>query len=592
MKQVTRIWLPFAVCLAVLLAAMGWLSLTVLRLDRAQAETQQRMLLEENVRLALWRMDSALAPLVAQESARNYFAYRTFLPADYPPLPPMIRELRRGEAMSRSPVVTQAPSRIVVHFQFQPDGQLVLLRVPSGPDDRAAMTPTLSRGQIEQMEKTLQRVESLTDRKRLTAMLPEPTQRSVEPPVLGPFGPPAFVDSPRRSDAQTRSRGAAEYDQRSQAVMQNASAMVQNMIPPEDPRAASIDLSGALMIPLWIRGELLLARRVTVRGREYVQGCLLDWPALKAWLLDMTQDLVPGSDLQPAATKESEEGRLLAALPVSLVPGSQTPGPDGPSSAVRLLLVVAWGGAALAALAVGVLLWGVVRLAERRADFVSAVTHELRTPLTTFHIYTEMLADGMISDPDRQQQYLNTLRGEASRLTHLVENVLAYARLERGRTQGPAVRGPLGALVDSMLVRLSERARQAGMELVVEGDEAVRSATVQSHPSAVEQILFNLVDNACKYAAAAADKRIHLALRTRGRWAEIAIRDHGPGVGKAASRRLFRSFSKSARDAANSAPGVGLGLALSRRLARGMGGRLLRDRQTADGACFVLTLPR
>jgi len=114
------------------------------------------------------------------------------------------------------------------------------------------------------------------------------------------------------------------------------------------------------------------------------------------------------------------------------------------------------------------------------------------------------------------------------------------------------------------------------MEIAIDRDEDALSTVVRANPSAVEQILLNLVDNAGKYAGAAPDKRIHLSFR---------------GISGAASRRLFRSFSKSAHDAANSAPGVGLGLALSRRLARDMGARLRLDKTVTDGACFVLTLP-
>ena len=77
-----------------------------------------------------------------------------------------------------------------------------------------------------------------------------------------------------------------------------------------------------------------------------------------------------------------------------------------------------------------------VALSERRGAFVSAVTHELRTPLTTFRMYAEMLAEGMVPSPEARQKYLETLRREADRLAHLVENVLQYARLERGRPGG------------------------------------------------------------------------------------------------------------------------------------------------------------
>ena len=260
-------------------------------------------------------------------------------------------------------------------------------------------------------------------------------------------------------------------------------------------------------------------------------------------------------------------------------------------SPIRLSLLVAWGCVLLAAVAVAVLLAGVIRLSDRRAAFVSAVTHELRTPLTTFHMYTEMLAEGMVPDQERQQEYLGTLRSEASRLSHLVENVLAYARLERGRTDGRLEDVALKQLLEPIRARLADRARQDGMEIVVEGDEEVFSTVIRANTSAVEQILLNLVDNAGKYAQAAADKRVHLALTRTDAVVEVRVRDHGPGISASAARRLFHSFSKSAHEAANSAPGVGLGLALSRRLARDMGGRLWLDKTVADGACFVLALP-
>ena len=90
-------------------------------------------------------------------------------------------------------------------------------------------------------------------------------------------------------------------------------------------------------------------------------------------------------------------------------------------------------------------------------------------------MYTEMLAEGMVPDRHQQQDYLHTLRAEAARLSHLVENVLSYARLERGRADGRVERIPLGRLVDPIVSRLADRARQASMELVVEKDDAVRT---------------------------------------------------------------------------------------------------------------------
>lgn len=204
-----------------------------------------------------------------------------------------------------------------------------------------------------------------------------------------------------------------------------------------------------------------------------------------------------------------------------------------------------------------------------------------------------MLAEGMVQDEDRKRQYLNTLCSEANRLGHLVENVLAYARLERGSARSRIESLSLGQLIDRVKPRLTQRAEQAGMTLQVEGSEETLQSVVHVDVPAVEQILFNLVDNACKYAtpAASADKIIHLEAFPDRKFAMLRVRDHGQGISEEGARRLFKPFSKSAHEAAHTAPGVGLGLALCRRLSRSMGGDLRLEPVVKNGASFVLSLP-
>jgi signal transduction histidine kinase len=210
-----------------------------------------------------------------------------------------------------------------------------------------------------------------------------------------------------------------------------------------------------------------------------------------------------------------------------------------------------------------------------------------------------MLAGGMVPEADQRQRYLDTLRVEADRLAHLVENVLQYARLERGRPGKRREEVSLASLLDRCESRLAERAAQAEMKLIVEATDADRDSTLATDSAAVEQILFNLVDNACKYAAASADKRIHLEIAALSSWrrasqrgcVRLIVRDHGPGISRAGRKKLFQPFSKSVHEAASTAPGVGLGLALCRRLAADLGGRLDLESPADGGAAFVLTLP-
>ncbi len=130
------------------------------------------------------------------------------------------------------------------------------------------------------------------------------------------------------------------------------------------------------------------------------------------------------------------------------------------------------------------------------------------------------------------------------------------------------------------------------MRLVVDGSEPALQSVVHVDVAAVEQILFNLVDNACKYAAPnTSEKLIHLEAVPNTKFAMLRVRDHGQGISEQGARRLFKPFSKSAHEAAHTAPGIGLGLALCRRLSRSMGGDLQLDRLITNGACFVLSLP-
>ena len=230
-------------------------------------------------------------------------------------------------------------------------------------------------------------------------------------------------------------------------------------------------------------------------------------------------------------------------------------------------------------------------LSERRAAFVSAVTHELRSPLTTFRMYAEMLAEGMVRDEQQRRTYLETLRVEADRLSHLVDNVLQYARLERGRAGRRPVAIELERLMQQVTERLPQRAKQAGMVLHESPPPADNQHQVWTDPAAVEQILFNLVDNACKYAATATDRRVHLHWSLGNRVVQVRVSDHGPGISVAQSRKLFQPFSKTDQEAAQSAPGIGLGLALCQRLAQDVGGRLIHLPENGSGAVFLLELP-
>lgn len=646
MNRLRLILTIFVTCLAVMLTAMAWVSVVVIKLDRRDAEAQRQAELQENARLALWRMDSALGPIIAQENTRPYYEYRSFYS------PPVAfdathRLVPGGAVMLPSALLLQQTPFVKLHFQIDSKGRISSPQVPEGVVPESMEAQFADRNRLTVPAISLSELSRKLDRGTLLAVAPEPDDESTERmPSLDNVEPAGSAQAateaqrilnelnasndlrqssiPLASQQSGRARNArrqqqlrsnAEFQQRAESNTQNTYLSKQNRFgnsfrqqpaPSADalgseakvywdigPADTSVVREGDVK-PVWVDGELLLVRRVTMGEQTWVQGCWLDWQAIRVWLLKRVSDLLPHAQLTPVAgtiaDADSGSPHLLAMLPVSLVPGTLNGSGDRLSLPIRTSLIVAWTCTLLAVAAVVLLVIGMAALSERRAAFVSAVTHELRTPLTTFRMYTEMLADGMVTDDERRREYLATLCAESNRLAQLVENVLSYARLERNRTSLSAQETTAGEMIDRFTQRLRQRTEQAEMELTIELDDAAGDATLHTDVSAVEQIVFNLVDNACKYAAQAEDRRIHVAGQIDARRFRLSVTDHGPGVGQDVGRRLFRPFSKSAQTAANSAPGVGLGLALSRRLARRLGGDLRLKHSNANGCCFELTI--
>ncbi len=592
MNRPAIVWTVFGVAVALVFAAMTAVSLTTLRLERGQLDAQRQAELEEKVRLALWRMDSAVAPLILEESSRPYFTYSAFFPADRA-YEKTFGPTGSKDLMLASPLLTQTSSNVLLHFQYGPDGGVSSPQVPA-PERRLLAAAHASPEQIDRCETRLSELQKLINPKALAVAcvttLPEPELVNTLTPQLAQM--PVQATSVSKGAQQQVIQNQMELQARN-AAYANVAQSKQSATP-----ASRANIAEGIVKPIWFGEALVLARRVSVDGRDYLQGCWLDWPHIRTWLLGSVADLLPNAQLEPMRGATTDpQARLLASLPLRLVPGSADGVSSLPSfsfiaSPIKLALAISWLCMLLAAVAVGVLLHGAISLSERRGAFVSAVTHELRTPLTTFKMYSEMLAEGMVQDEDRKRLYLNTLCSEANRLGHLVENVLAYARLERGSARSRVESLSLTQLIDRVKPRLAQRADQAKMQLQVDGSPEALQSVVHVDVAAVEQILFNLVDNACKYATCDGTERvIHLEALPDNRFAMLRVRDHGQGISEEGARRLFKPFSKSAHEAAHTAPGVGLGLALCRRLSRSMGGDLRLDGLVKNGACFVLSLP-
>lgn len=567
------IWSIYFVAFAIVLGALAWFTLRVVDLERKQWRAVAESLREEReaevIQRALWRMEYAIQPLLMREAARPWFSYAAF----------HVGEDIVEEKDARNPQrASFAPSELLgietefvrLHFEIAGNDGVTSPQAP-GPL-LGAIASDRGIAEVAALESARKRLAALSaivrhhSLKRILIGIERAAEISGDPSGLVPQLPPL-------------ERSIAEYNARAKQIEANASDQNARNQAPARGSATAPKVHYGAMRAVWCGEELMLARHVNIDGEPVVQGCWLDRAEVEKQLLSDVANLLPGAKLLPrspdAPIGVPERGLLLLGLPYQLSPGPIAVRDDEAtytgSTNPRLSLYIALASALVAALAVGIVLHVLLRASERRAAFVSAVTHELRTPLTTLRMYAEMLADGRVKE-ERHAHYFDTLRREADRLAALVENVLTFSRIEAHRAPPRIEAVALDTLVARSTERARERAERAGMSLVVAVEGGERS--VLADVGAVEQIVFNLVDNACKYAAEADDKSIELLATADDSGARITVRDHGPGIDPAAAKRLFQPFRRPDKAETSGKPGVGLGLALCRRLARAMGGEL------------------
>jgi two-component system sensor histidine kinase SenX3 len=327
---------------------------------------------------------------------------------------------------------------------------------------------------------------------------------------------------------------------------------------------------------------LVAVRRVDTPDGPLAQGFVVDRAALTSALAGRAGDLV-------AELHAGGAGAEIAAgwtLTVAPNPHAVARAFDAAASVAREFVfrfVAIALAAALAAAFVVLLVARAEKLARERSQFAAAAAHELRTPLAGLQLYGDMLAGGL-GDPDKVKDYARRMSEEAARLGRVVSNVLGFSQLERGTLGVDAQVGPIGEALRELAERAEPALDRAGAALALDVSPDLRA---RFDRDALARVVANLLDNAEKYGRGGADRTIDLAARDRGDHVEIEVTDRGPGVTD--TRALFEPFARGAGP--DAPPGLGLGLPLSRSLARAMGGDL-EHRGGAPGATFVLTLPR
>ena len=226
------------------------------------------------------------------------------------------------------------------------------------------------------------------------------------------------------------------------------------------------------------------------------------------------------------------------------------------------------------------------KLSNLKSDFVANVSHELKTPLSLVRMFGELLQSGRADTEDKRRQYLQIIVSESERLAALIENVLDFAKVERGQAAYDFAEGSLpdvvARAVEACRVRAERDAVQ--LELDVSGD----LPSVWLDERAIEIAIINLVDNALKYAPDG--KRVTIAIARRGAELEVRVADQGAGIAPEDRKRIFERFVRGKAAAGKQVRGSGIGLALVKHIAEAHGGSVWVEDGTPRGSVFFLTI--
>ncbi len=230
-------------------------------------------------------------------------------------------------------------------------------------------------------------------------------------------------------------------------------------------------------------------------------------------------------------------------------------------------------------------------LEQTRRNLIAWVSHDLRTPLASIRVMLEAMADGVVSDPDTVQRYLNNTQTEIRHLSRLIDDLFELAQLDAGHVDLDLEPSSLRDLISDTLESLSAQAEYRHIRLEGHVDDGIDPVIMA--PEKIQRVLNNLVGNALRHTPSGG--RVTLQARPVGDKVCIEIIDTGEGIAPDDLPHVFDSFYRGEKSRSRDDQGmrgVGLGLAIAKGLIEAHGGSITVQSEQGRGSTFAITLPR
>jgi signal transduction histidine kinase len=228
-----------------------------------------------------------------------------------------------------------------------------------------------------------------------------------------------------------------------------------------------------------------------------------------------------------------------------------------------------------------------LRLNKLKSEFISNVSHELKSPLTSIRMMTEMLHHNRVKTEERKSAYYSAMLEESEHLSHLIDNILDFSRIEDDRKKYDFVDLDLDELLRNFLESTHKRLSEPGFDIRYSCPEQV--PVIPADKNAILQVLYNLVDNAIKFSGTS--RQIDISMFTKVNELMFCVKDYGIGISGKDQEKIFDRFYRGDEPQRLGIKGSGIGLTIVQKIIEAHKGRLTLESKPGEGSIFCVHLP-
>ena len=228
-----------------------------------------------------------------------------------------------------------------------------------------------------------------------------------------------------------------------------------------------------------------------------------------------------------------------------------------------------------------------LRLNKLKSEFISNVSHELKSPLTSIRMMTEMLHHKRVETEERKSEYYSAMLEESKHLSHLIDNILDFSRMEDDRKKYDFIDLDLDELLLKFLESIRERPPEPGFDIRYNCPDRV--PVIKADKNAILQVFYNLVDNAIKFSGTS--RQIDINLFSKDDELLFCVRDYGIGISGKDQEKIFGRFYRGDEPQRKGIRGSGIGLTIVKKIVEAHKGHLTLESRPGEGSTFCVHLP-